>query len=88
MQPTKPSIGDDEKNKGGDKVTDNQGVNPAGGTSNKNTENDGTNTGPIIKINLSDDDDKDDHIHGGIQGKVVVVQYLVVMSMCYYFIAC
>ena len=70
VKPTKPNIGDQEKDKGGDKVSKNQGVNPAGGTSNKNTENDGTNTGPIVEINLSDDDDKDDHVHGGMQGRV------------------
>ncbi|XP_065051247.1 uncharacterized protein LOC135680930 isoform X2 [Rhopilema esculentum] len=66
--PSAPSgVGDKEKDKGGDKVSKNQGVNPAGGTSNKDTENEGTNTGPITPISPSDDDDKDDHVHGGIQ---------------------
>ena len=67
--PTKPTdVGDKEKEKGGDKVSKNQGVNPAGGNTNKETENEGTNTGPIQPVNPSDDDDKDDHVHGGIQG--------------------
>ena len=64
-----PGIGDKAKETGGDKVSKNQGLNPAGGNTNKDTENGGTNTGPIVPISKGGDgDDKDDHVHGGIQG--------------------
>ena len=74
--PTKPTdVGDKEKDKGGDKISKNQGVNPAGGNTNKDTENEGTNTGPIQPVNPSDGDDKDDHVHGGIQGKNQLISH-------------
>ena len=59
-------------------MSKNQGVNQAGGTTNKDTENGGTNTGPITPINPTDDDDKDDHVHGGIQGNVVIIIMIII----------
>ena len=63
-----PGVGDKEKEKGGDKISDNTGVNPTGGVTNPNTENNGENTGPIKPIDTGGDDDKEDPITGGIQG--------------------